>query len=702
MTSIGENSDIFQKINKSAGAEFLNRSHQRSFSLNIFRMNAIALIEAIQRVKDPDQGMTFMLEANREGRLQAHRELNRHIHNFVSSALALVEHTRVFMREHYADTKMLESYETQVVATFAQSHMTQFIQGLRNYMVHKGLPNSSMYMKFIPIPEATGGMGVLETGIQYETASLLDWDRWNPMARKYLEQAEGHLDIHDFAQEYMELVNQFHGWLDDTLEEHHRPDLQELGRLQAESDLVNSAGGPVPPTVQSESISDEPFHFTPAQEAKLNRLSVEIFDKVRELNFKKLPPCFPTERPATVITDGDVIGPIRHWGDEETGGSAYSFVDIKGTPYGLGETDYGLLDGLADLVLEAHWARGSLSRKFVETTFFDWASNRLQSREQPFSDALKEAAKRSVATIEVCAPIAHMEIENGFEFGPVRIEPVTSEYMARLESTAGQIPAEYQVQAKQLFERLRKEIQGSAAVFITIDAEAEFAVERALRIAQDAVGLLSFFAPAARRSDIFNPVGLVGASCIPSMKLITTYDGGSTLIEGILPKGFGVWRMSAPELSALQSGLLDAAASLLRAESLSEFHLAIRASILNYTKGTTLTSPLDRLRNCLSSLEGVLLKHDMEPRSHSIANRMSVLLNGDREGGPSVGKTVQQIYWLLEQPAPTEYGRRESELIATFTLFAYDVLHLALGNASRFSSKSGFLDAVDRMGQSRQ
>lgn len=700
MTSTIKDTDLFQKIHQSAGAEFLNRARQRSFSLNIFQMNALALIEAAQRVKDPDQGMAFMLEANREAGLQAHRELNRHIHNFVSSALALVEHTRVFMREHYADTKVFGSYEKQVVATFAQSSVTQFVQGLRNYMVHKGLPNSSMYMKFTQSPGATDGTGVMETGVQYETASLLDWNRWNPVASEYLERAEGQIDIHDFAHEYMVLVNQFHGWLDATLAEHHRTDLQELGRLQAESDVINPMGEPIPPIVQSEPVSSEPFHFTPVQEAKLNQISLEIFEKVRELKFKNVPQGFPTERPTTVITGGDVIGPIMHWGDEESGVSAYSFFDIEGKSYGLGEADYQHLDGLADVVLQANWARGSLSRKFVETTFFDWASNRFPSGPTSFSDAFSEAAQRSVTNIEVCAPIAHMEVENGFDFGPVRIEPVTSEFMARLESTSDQIPAEYQAEANQLFERLHKEIQGSAAVFVSINAEREFAVERALRIAQDAVGLLSFFAPAAPRSTMFNPVGLVGAGCIPSMKLITIYNDGLTLNEEILPKSFGVWRMSAPEISALQSGLLNAAASLVSTEGLSEFDLAIRASILNYTKGTTLVSPLDRLRNCISSLEGVLLKHDMEPRSHSVANRMSLLINVD--GGPSVRKTVQQIYWLLEQPAPTEYGRRESELIATFTFFAYDVLHIALGNASRFSSKSDFVDGVDRLGLSRQ
>ena len=93
----------------------------------------------------------------------------------------------------------------------------------------------------------------------------------------------------------------------------------------------------------------------------------------------------------------------------------------------------------------------------------------------------------------------------------------------------------------------------------------------------------------------------------------------------------------------LKSNLLETIASLVFTDGLSEFALAVRASILTYSKGTNLVSPLDRLRNCLSALEGVLLKHDMEPRAYSIANRMSSLLALGGTEGEAVKKVVQQV-----------------------------------------------------------
>jgi len=103
--------NLFRLINESAGAAYLNRIHQLGFSQNVFRMNALELLDAVQRVKDPDQGLPLMMERHSEAGRQSHREVNRRVHNFVSSALTLVEHTRIFMRTHYAGTELLATYE---------------------------------------------------------------------------------------------------------------------------------------------------------------------------------------------------------------------------------------------------------------------------------------------------------------------------------------------------------------------------------------------------------------------------------------------------------------------------------------------------------------------------------------------------------------------------------------------------------------
>ena len=657
--------DLLQQITDSAGTGYLNRAYQRSFSLNVFQMNAIELMEVAQRVKDPKQGVALMMEKNREAGRQAHRELNRHVHNFVSSALTLVEHTRVFMKKHYSGTELLATYEKQVAATFAESPIAQFVQGLRNYMLHRCLPNSSIFMKFTPNPGATDGSGTMETGAQFDTSSLLDWKDWKPVARTYLDRAGETLDIQEFAKEYMTLVNQFHGWLDATLADHHHLDLRELAQLQAQLEAC-SPTTPPPSAALTETADSvvEPFEFTAQQLTELDRMASDLLGKIRELHFQHTPHGFPTERPATTITDRDMIGPITFWGQEASGEAAFMFTYQEGKLYGWTESDYRSVDDLVDVVMRSAWALAGLSRTFVENAFIDWSMQQFDVAGQAFAATLSTAARSAVTTIEVWAPIANMEVEEGFDFGPVRIEPITSAVMENLRARAPSPPPDQEEQVSQLFEKLRQEIQGYAAVVVSMEAEPKLAKERGLRLAQDAVGLLRFFSPAAAKSFLFSPVALVGAEYIPTSKLIVLREGGFSLSHGVLPKHVEYWRLPKQKISELKSGLMDTAASLTFSEGLSEFALVVRASLLTHSKGATLVDPLDRLRNCLSALEGVLLKHEMEPRAHSIANRMSFLLARGEANREPVKQVVRQIYWLQEQPCLTG-GHREDCLLYT-------------------------------------
>ncbi len=60
-----------------------------------------------------------MSESNREAGNQAHREINRFVHNFAAGAMTLVEHTRVLIKQNYLDTIMQEDYTERVKTVLA-------------------------------------------------------------------------------------------------------------------------------------------------------------------------------------------------------------------------------------------------------------------------------------------------------------------------------------------------------------------------------------------------------------------------------------------------------------------------------------------------------------------------------------------------------------------------------------------------------
>ena len=175
---------IHDQIDESAGMRFINRSHNRTFTLNIFEMNALELMESTRRIRDPDQGIFLMSQNNKNESNQFHREINRHIHNFVASAKTLVDHTRVFMEENYRESSILLIYSEKVKSVFADDPVSKFVHDLRNYMLHRGLPNSQMFLNFINDPEK--GDSTLTTGVRIPTESLLEWSSWTAPARDYI------------------------------------------------------------------------------------------------------------------------------------------------------------------------------------------------------------------------------------------------------------------------------------------------------------------------------------------------------------------------------------------------------------------------------------------------------------------------------------------------------------------------------------
>ena len=226
--------DVMKAIDASPGMAHVNRTHARSFSLNIFRANARELIAITQQVRDPQEGLRLWFVDNREEQAQTHREVKRHVHNFVLAAKTLIDHTREFIKEHYANMPVFVSYNSKIKAEFSEAPVAKFVQDLRNYMTHRGLPSSDLFFQARQNPDRPEDGQTLVMGVQYRTEELLQWDRWTAPARKYIEEADEHLQIHVFAEDYVERVLRFHAWLDAELNAHHAADLEHLRSLQDE------------------------------------------------------------------------------------------------------------------------------------------------------------------------------------------------------------------------------------------------------------------------------------------------------------------------------------------------------------------------------------------------------------------------------------------------------------------------------------
>jgi hypothetical protein len=239
---------IFKKIHASPGMQVFGRKKQRSFFLNIFVMNKIELQNDLTITSDPTVGLQLMSEEYREAGRQVHREVNRRFHNFLAAAKTLIDHTRVFMSDHYDKTDLHARYLERVERDFAEDELCRFMQDLRNYTLHYELPISTMNFQY----SRDGG---IKTGVYIINKELQKWKNWSRLGAAYLQKQQKEISPLSTVNDYSEKIEPFHSWLDTTIHLYHSDDMAEFIALQEEFIRINAALSPDLTPKQDEQIT---------------------------------------------------------------------------------------------------------------------------------------------------------------------------------------------------------------------------------------------------------------------------------------------------------------------------------------------------------------------------------------------------------------------------------------------------------------
>lgn len=693
-TPPNERAEAYRAVMESAGLSFVNRAHARSFSLNILRMNALELLEAVRRVQDPETGLRLMGQTDREAGTQAHRELSRHIHNFAASANSLVDHTRVFLKAHYKGSEVQTQFGLSVSATIARTPAIKFVHDLRNYMVHRALPDTQMFFEMRQDPDHPEAGLQTFSGIRISTASLLEWDGWTADSKRYLSGVGEYVEIDALVDIYLTEINALQIGLDQALEDHHAQDLVELSRLRADLNRfdvhsVEKAVAPEPPS------SDELAEGLSATvKARVDPLAQKLLTSIEQMKLTVLTSTgFTGSRPAPVITGENILGDpvIRR---EDASGRPVIIFDWNEGSWGLTQADYVGVYDLVDLVRSEDWGRTRLGAKFIEERFQDWARQRRRDETQlTFSAALEAAAGEAVRPFEVWAPVAHLEVEMAFDFGPIQIRPITHAFLAELRERLPKPQADAKAAIDDYFKRLADKVLGYAAAVIPLTADHDYATEQGLEAARDAVNLLRVYSPGAAFADRLCPSALRGADFVPKYEVLTVGDDNFYSQEGLVSHNTVYWRLSKQYLDEIRAHHLDRVGALVDPRHLSPFQASIRTALLLHSAGLASAEPQVRLRASLDALEQVLLRHEMEPKAARVADRTGRLLFETAEP-LETGRLIRSAYRLRDAlPAPRSH--RDDRLLADVAWHAQMALMTVVGNSDRFTSVSDFVDAIE-------
>lgn len=209
---------LYDGLARTVYAVFIPNSHDLIALLDRAANDGNLAIELFQNVRRPIVRTRF------EGMVA------RALHNYVASAMALVEHTRRIMRDRSGP--IVDEFEQRKHDVVSNPEVP-FIHNLRNYVLHHSLPFIGHEVRLQPQP------GVLATGkIQLSVQQLTAWDGWSAPARRFIESHGDALALRPVAARHADLVIQLNLWLYEQLADANAPALAEVNRLVEERNAI--------------------------------------------------------------------------------------------------------------------------------------------------------------------------------------------------------------------------------------------------------------------------------------------------------------------------------------------------------------------------------------------------------------------------------------------------------------------------------
>lgn len=402
---------------------------------------------------------------------------------------------------------------------------------------------------------------------------------------------------------------------------------------------------------------------------------------------------------AASFTDKDIIGEIEVVKSDYRGNTIQQFFHFSDKKFGLSESNYSELREIAERIQSLAAVRSVLSLSFVAKKLFSWISQKYRGLNVPdlFIDYLDAEASTVIKTITSWIPIANLEVETAFTVSGSEIRPfsktVIDKWAAEVEGLAG----ENKENALKLFEQIRKDYQGLAAVVTTTTSEPGYANDYALEEAQKITAVLGIFSGATLMPDIKCVSNIKGSELIAqSTTFIVGDEDTFQMTSGIIDKASAkYWRLGQRDIIEIQKTGLDTISSILMSDSPTNFEESILNAIFLYSKSAFTADPVEKVVYMLSSLESILLKNENEPIQQNLAERIAVFTAQELTKRKAIIKMIKSIYGVRSRYLHHGHTSSELKLISEFMMQVWIFYIQLLANVAQFSTQEEFVNAID-------
>ena len=178
------------------------------------------------------EGMMHLWEwKNRPILKEFMNEIIRLLHNYLSSAVGMIDITRNVLKKHYSKTPLLQEISSYIKSNIANDELLNFVKDLRHYIVHYKIPS----------PTASLSMeDISSNDVYFEKSTLLKWNGWSASGKAYLRKAPDEISIHSLITDYHKSISTFHEVLNKTVSAYHEIEFKEMHDLEQALKKLNA------------------------------------------------------------------------------------------------------------------------------------------------------------------------------------------------------------------------------------------------------------------------------------------------------------------------------------------------------------------------------------------------------------------------------------------------------------------------------
>lgn len=151
-------------------------------------------------------------------------ETKRLLHNYLSSVISLIDHTRIYIKKLHSKKEFLE-YESMINKTFIENPTCVFIKDFRQYLQHYRLPEVSLQINLMSIK-------LYNTSIIISKDNLRKFSGWKKLSTEYINNQINDINLRIVVQEYQAIVENFYSWLLGRQEEIFADEIQLISDIK--------------------------------------------------------------------------------------------------------------------------------------------------------------------------------------------------------------------------------------------------------------------------------------------------------------------------------------------------------------------------------------------------------------------------------------------------------------------------------------